>query len=422
VRQSIFTVVADIEAARVDGLRQTLSALASDPGGHPLLPFAQFDQLHFASLVLAAGPTLSQPKLIFEANVDGTAESWLTALTTTAPAGLDALYAGSPGYPGSAAPDRLRAWLAARVVRPGAYHIGATGRSLERIRQEHRLHRAIGAFLDQQDAAGELKGASPETIRSRIVEFAASDPALRWAGEPAPPRETSGERIGHRARAAAAVAAALALSPVLVPVVLVAGVILVVREQLDAVQSGPPSADHVRAVEADEDRAGFVQNHLASVIPVKAGRLRAVLLPVVLYALNLIARINSTKGKLGGIPSIHFAHWALIDDGRHLVFLSNYDGSWQSYLGDFVDKAAVGLTAVWSNTVKFPRTRLLAFRGAADGPRFLHWARASQCRTDVWYSAYPELGMSAIDNNSAIREDLFRTLNPEETQRWLARL
>jgi hypothetical protein len=30
--------------------------------------------------------------------------------------------------------------------------------------------------------------------------------------------------------------------------------------------------------------------------------------------------------------------------------------------------------------------------------------------------------MSAIDNNSAIREDLFRTLNPEETQRWLARL
>jgi hypothetical protein len=422
VRQSVFTVVADIESTRVDELRQTLSAIGSDPGGNPLLPFAQFDHLHFASLVLAAGPTLQRPKLIFEANVDGTADSWLTALTISAPAGLDALYAGSPGYPGSAEPARLRAWLAARVVRPGAYHIGATGRSLERIRQEHRLHRAIGTFLDQQEATGELKGASAATIQRRIVEFAAADPALRWARGKAPPRETLGERIGHRARAVAAVAVALALSPILVPMLLVAAAVLVVKEQFDPVQSGPPSADHVRVVEADEDQPGFVQNHLASVIPVKPGRLRAVLLPVVLYALNLIARINSTKGKLGGIPSIHFAHWSLIDDGRHLVFLSNYDGSWQSYLGDFVDKAAVGLTAVWSNTVNFPRTRLLAFRGAADGPRFLHWARASQCRTDVWYSAYPELGMTAIDNNSAIREDLFRTLGPEETQRWLARL
>ena len=68
-----------------------------------------------------------------------------------------------------------------------------------------------------------------------------------------------------------------------------------------------------------------------------------------------------------------------------------------------------------------PHTRLLVFQGASDGPRFRQWARANQCRTDVWYSAYPELSMPAIDNNSAIREGLSPTLDTEETQRWLTR-
>ena len=75
---------------------------------------------------------------------------------------------------------------------------------------------------------------------------------------------------------------------------------------------------------------------------------------------------------------------------------------------------------MWSNTQNFPRTRFLAREGAADGPRFRQWARANQCRTEVWYDAYPRLGMTVIDNNSSIREGLFRDV--EETDRWLRRL
>ena len=33
-----------------------------------------------------------------------------------------------------------------------------------------------------------------------------------------------------------------------------------------------------------------------------------------------------------------------------LLFLSNYGGSWESYLEDFITKAHTGLTGVWSNT------------------------------------------------------------------------
>jgi len=418
--QSVFTIVADIDQGGVAAVREALAPLRSDPGGNSVLPLAQFPTLHFASLVIADGPGVDPPKLIFECNVDGTVEGWVTALTTGGGEGLDTIYANSPGYPGGTDPETQRAWLAARVVRPGAYHIGATGRSLVRIRQEQELHDAIGAFLDAEEASGGLATVTPEAMRAKVQAFVRADPALRWALADAPDRESRADWFRHRARAAAVVVAAVLASPVLVPTLLVWAAWLRVKELTDRVQAGPPAPDHVRLLEGDEDEFLVAHNHLSSVIPVKRGPLRAVTLPVVLFAVNLLARITSTKGKLGGIPSIHFAHWSLIDEGRHLVFLSNFDGSWESYLGDFIDKAATGLTAVWSNTQNFPRTRFLAREGAADGPRFRQWARANQCRTEVWYDAYPRLGMTVIDNNSSIREGLFRDV--EETDRWLRRL
>ena len=57
----------------------------------------------------------------------------------------------------------------------------------------------------------------------------------------------------------------------------------------------------------------------------------------------------------------------MIDNGRRLLFLSNFDGSWENYLDDFIDKASIGLTGVWSNTLKFPRTYFLVLGGASDG-------------------------------------------------------
>ena len=159
---------------------------------------------------------------------------------------------------------------------------------------------------------------------------------------------------------------------------------------------------------------------MASITIVKPGLFRQFTLRTVLWLVNLVARI-STNGKLLGIPSIHFAHWALIDNGKRLLFVSNFDGSWENYLDDFIDKASAGLTAIWSNTVGFPRARFLAFDGARDGARFKAYARDSQRYTNVWYSAYPELTVETIDNNSSIREDLFTSLDDAATRTWLWR-
>ena len=105
-----------------------------------------------------------------------------------------------------------------------------------------------------------------------------------------------------------------------------------------------------------------------------------------------------------------------------MLFFSNYDSSWESYLGDFIDKASVGLTGVWSNTVLFPRTRWLFLDGATDEERFKAWARAQQTPTDVWYTAYKNLTVKNIINNKEIRKGLSGNLTDDQTLEWLRRL
>src|SRR5207244_376747 len=113
-----------------------------------------------------------------------------------------------------------------------------------------------------------------------------------------------------------------------------------------------------------------IYNHVAGLSVMKTGlrgfrRLRTWL---TLWFLNLIYRTYFVKGKLVSIPSIHFAQWNLIDDG--LLFLTNYDGSADSYLDDFFNSLAAGVAFIWDDTAAFP--------GTTD-PRLLkRWVRENQ--------------------------------------------
>lgn len=165
-----------------------------------------------------------------------------------------------------------------------------------------------------------------------------------------------------------------------------------------------------------------MQNQLTHLVEIKPGRFRLRLLKFVLGSINYLARTYFNKGELGGIPSIHFARWVITDHDKRLLFFSNFDGSWENYLGDFVDKAAVGLTAVWSNTKNFPRAKNLVQEGAQDEQQFKEWARHLQISTQVWYSAYKKLSVQNINNNALIRSGLFREMDEVKSQAWLDRI
>ena len=114
-------------------------------------------------------------------------------------------------------------------------------------------------------------------------------------------------------------------------------------------------------------------------------------LRVILFYLGYAARHFFDRGNLSGVKTIHFARWVFIDDRQRMFFASNYDGSMESYMDDFIDKVAWGLNLVFSNGVGYPRTSWLVRGGAKDELAFKDYLRTHQIPTLVWYSAYDRL-------------------------------
>lgn len=162
------------------------------------------------------------------------------------------------------------------------------------------------------------------------------------------------------------------------------------------------------------------QNHMGSIVHIRPGVLRTLVVRVGHLGLGLLLRVKATHGYLGSMRTVHFAHWAFLNNGSRLLFLSNFDHSWDSYLDDFIEKAHEGLTLAWGCGVGFPPTRFLIYDGASHGRRFKNWALASRTVSRFWYSAYPTLTVDQIERNYRIADGLHRkTLNDTEVSKWI---
>ena len=429
--QGVLTVVTPVSAGRESALRAVLGEIAATlppnprPSDGGLVPFERLTTVHFLRwLVLEegrdAGGAVLPAQLVMATAYDAPLDDHLRELVAVAGAGLDAIYAHCPGYPAPAerSPARVLAFLRAHTLAPAAFFRSTRWRTVAQIHGESALRESLETVLDERVARGT---SAPAETHAALRAHVEGDAALRWALDP-PPRPSLGWWIGHYAWLAAIVVGLLLALPVLLPAGLVVLFLLRRAERRDAAAAAPPPPPDLGRLDALTRLEDFdVQNQMTLVSIVKPGRLRRlVLLVVVLYARFRTAYID-TRGTLVGIPSIHFAHWNLIDGGRRLLFLSNYDGTWESYLGEFVDRAAGGLTAVWSNTIGFPPSRFLALDGARDEQRFKAWVRSQQVPTDVWYAAYPRLSVLNVNNNTALRAGLSADLPPPDLDAWLQR-
>ena len=48
------------------------------------------------------------------------------------------------------------------------------------------------------------------------------------------------------------------------------------------------------------------------------------------------ARHVFNRGRLARVTSIQFARWVFLDGKKRVIFASNYDGSLESYMDDFI--------------------------------------------------------------------------------------
>jgi hypothetical protein len=443
--QNGLTIGTPVRVGHVEALSDVLTEFSEALPDHEDIPFNELTRVHFLRWVLLPATTddhgrETTPTLLLSTNYDEPLDAHLNELYDVAEAALHRVYQHCEGYPDPAnrSRERVTEYLWHHDIGYDTLYVGTRGRTVTQIRREAELRNRIQHFLDEKvRQEPSFRDQSPGAIRAAIQDFVQSTPCLAWAEDPPPPSPTRWPQPWD-SHAAALLVVVLLLIPAagwgLGAGWVVGGIELALllvgtgaylgwlrwRETHDPQDPPVTDYDHVAKLTRKEDR--IVQNQMSSVTTVKAGRLRRATLYAVLWVIDLAGRYVYTSGKLGSISSIHFARWVVIDEGRRLVFFSNFDGSWENYLGDFIDKAASGLTAVWSHTVGFPRSRFLVGKGARDEQRFKAYARNSQVLTEVWYSAYRDLTVQNINNNAALRAGLFGDQTPEETRAWLQRL
>ena len=423
---------------------------------NPVIPFGRIPSVHFARILVlpeSKGPlgpkgdpeVLAVPipaQLLFATDFDGSLADHLSELVEVAADGLDQVFSFCEGWTPIGGRDRRSRFLlfsdfVARHATPAnTFFSGTVKRSVTQICREARLRTFIDTILDERVIGGP-GSTTPRDLHRQIRAEVFKNPRFAWLHErpgplpsPAPRCVTDHPDLVQGVVAVGALGIltfllskvigwqwAFGVAGAIVAASLAAYVYLRWLSATDPVVI-PRNDERIKTVAQIEDR--IVQNQITTISYIKKPLwFRRRVLRFVLATINLAARLIETQGSLSGIPSIHFARWVVIDNNRRLLFFSNFDGSWESYLGDFVDKAFKGLTSIWSNTVGFPRTIGLRGGGALDEQPFKALARASQDVTHFWYSAYKHLTVQDINNNSRLRQGLYSDLDDEQACAWL---
>ncbi|HYM72681.1 MAG TPA: hypothetical protein VET89_06840 [Stellaceae bacterium] len=430
--QSSILIMAPVVPARIDELRRLLDRLNHQPGladpANPLVPFGRFDRLHLARLMILEDPTpddiavyglapASFPaSLAVFADCDGSADAFLGEFAQRAEAGLRQLFGCCHGF-GSASDvlDFMR-----RHRQPSAAdYVNWIGRTVRQIREEAALHDALAAYVDANAAA--LAGEAPQAVRQRLLGFVT---AQRQAGAITltPPEPTpAGWFLGNLLHLLGVPLLLILASPFLL--LYLPFFLWQLRRHETADPEILPRPDPARraAIAALEDHD--VTNPYIVCGYLKPGLFRLSLVVFLLWLVDYGARHIYNRGHLARVQTIHFARWVFLNGRKQMFFASNYDGSLESYMDDFINKVGWGLNLLFSNGVGYPRTDWLISGGASDEQKFKYFIHRHQIPVQVWYKAYP--GLTAVDllRNARLRDGFERsTMSDAEIREWLGLL
>jgi hypothetical protein len=427
--QSAVLVIAPIAEGREDELNALLGSLNQQPGwadpNNALVPFGKFDRLHMARFVILRDPCpddirvhglppLSwRPALALFADCDGPADAFLVELARGCGPGLRQIFGCCEGFDAGA---DLLAWLRQRRHAIAANYVNWAGRTVRQIREEAALHQALTAWLGANTAT--VAGDPPQAIRRRLIGFVAEQ-RREGALTLSPPEPTPlGWRLRNLLHATGVPLALLVAGPLLILYLPVFFWLLRRHERRDPEILLRPDPAWRARIAAREDHD--VTNSYIVLGYLKPGLFRLSTVVFLLWLTDYGARHIFNRGHLARVQTIHFARWVYLNGKKQLFFASNYDGSLESYMDDFINKVGWGLNLLFSNGVGYPRTSWLIRDGAANEQKFKYHIHRHQLPVEVWYKAYP--GLTAFDllRNSRIRQGLEReAMSDNEIREWL---
>jgi hypothetical protein len=110
-----------------------------------------------------------------------------------------------------------------------------------------------------------------------------------------------------------------------------------------------------------------------------------------------LGAVKSAQTDLRGLSFIHFARWVIVKRSQfpqlvpeqpkehmrydYLLFISNFNGTWNEYIDAFSAVLSDGLNFIWRWSEKFP--------GSVPVTPFKQYIARCQFDTDYYYTAYP---------------------------------
>lgn len=427
--QSNLMVLAPIAPDRIDDLRQLLASMNRSPGvvdpQNTLVPFGQFDTLHFGRILIlddltladitAYGlPVVNYPTyLAFLADFDGPSETFFAELMQRAGDGLKRIFSHCTDFDPNA---NLLAWMKAHNLTPATAYVNWIGRTVRQVREEAALHDSLVSWSQQNAAA--LAAMPPAQLHGVLKQYVRGEQQagrLTLTPSQATPLGWWIDNVIH-------LLGVPMLLLLLAPFLLIYSPIFFIqlrRHERSDPEIAPridPAHAHQLAMLEDHD----VTNQFSAMGQIKPGPFRRWLLTFLLWVINYTARHIYNHGRLARVSTIHFARWVFLDEKKRLLFASNYDGSLEGYMDDFINKVGFGLNVVFGNGVGYPTTNWLILDGAKDEQKFKYVLRRHQLPTEVWYNAYP--GLTAYDRhrNLLIRQGLEKpSMSDSEARQWL---
>jgi len=477
---ALVTIIAPLALDRVSDAEAAIDALGNPARPDIAAALDATDQpdgelgTHFASLHALRSPDGQRAYLVLEFSADGTQDQALARIVTAMGVCLRPVFMLASDWRDA---GELLAYLRSHLVvvgcgwtaNPGVVFAGTPGMTVGRIRREHKLAAHVATLLKPN--SGHVNATTQLTeIRAALAKGPEFASALE-PGTPEPPFEQptvvtfvfqllgsfaktylgplllivgslllvvavyAGWRHANGTSDIWALLCAflagfvpalwkgfwIAVFVVLIVVLVFAGVVynlLRKAEANDSLEERAPDRATLAAIFERENHC--TQNHMISMTQRKPGFVRWFTSRLVFWIIGEFAANFYRPGFLSDIGTIHFARWVTAPNSPDVMFFSNFDGSWESYLEDFITRAHAGLTAVWSNSVGFPRTQNLFQDGATDGERFKRYARHSMVPTRFWYSAYPTLTTTIIRTNAQIRLGLSGAMTEDDAINWLA--
>jgi hypothetical protein len=350
--------------------------------------------------------------LAFLCDFDGSAEVFLTRLISRCEPGLRLIFEHCDGF---TADCDLRTWIESHLQRPATSYVNWLGRTMRQVREEEALRQALQEYLAGHAT---LSSMQLELLHDELRKFVSTE---QRAGRLAlTPEEStpSGWELSNIVNLIGVPLLLLALTPFLLLYTPFFIFQLRRREKTDPEIAPRPDADHANKLAALEDHD--VTNQFSALGSVKPGLFRRWTLIFVLWVIDYTTRHIFNRGRLARVCTIHFARWVFLDNKKRLFFASNYDGSLDSYMDDFINKVAFGLNVVFSNGIGYPTTNWLVLDGAKDEQKFKYFIRRHELPTEVWYNAHPGLTALDLQRNTLIRQGLENpAMTDSQLQQWI---